>query len=58
MKKKKLVVAGKIIDGKKDIKTDSEFFEKQALNRSGLLSETEAILPKPPSQARFEMTGI
>ena len=58
MNKKKLVVAGKITKVRKDLKVDSDFMKRQTLTRSNFLSETEAILPKPPGQARLEMTGV
>ena len=58
MNRKKLVVAGKINKERRDWKVAPEFLKRQSLKRSTFLSETEVILPKPPGQARLEMTGI
>ena len=58
MNKKKLVVAGKITKGKKELQVDHDFMKRQTLTRSTFLSETETILPKPPGQVRLEMTGV
>ncbi|MFQ5647509.1 MAG: hypothetical protein ACE5GM_11315 [bacterium] len=58
MNKKKLVVAGKIIKGKKDMKVDPEFLKEQSLKRTAFRSETETFTHKSPTAARLEMTGV